>query len=88
MTRLRTWYRRGGRRTRAVTALFVVAGLAFWYRTSPRASAIVSRIAYALLLALPPVLLIGAVLAIVTYLKPRDPGGPPSPGRRSSPRKR
>jgi hypothetical protein len=43
------------------------------------------RIAYAFSLALPPVLLIGVVLAIVYYLKPRGPEGPRAkqpPGKR------
>lgn len=35
---------------------------------------VVFRIAYVLSLALPPVLLIGGVLAIVYYLKPRSQG--------------
>ena len=57
--------------------LLVVAGLTVWCWTSKRALGVMLRIAYALSLALPPVLLIGVVLAIVYYLKPRSRGTTP-----------
>lgn len=76
MTRSPVWFRRRAWWARAALGLLVIAGLTVWCWTSKRALGVMFRIAFALSLALPPVLLIGVVLAIVYYLKPRGPDGP------------
>lgn len=85
MPRTRLSFRLPPRWARALAALLAIATLAFWFGTSKRAWVVLYRIAYALLLALPPVLLIGGVLTILYYLNRR---GPDEPRSKPPPRKR